>query len=125
MPFDDEGIVVLSSAPPRPDAPRVPAELGITRADGGYHVGLTREDGRPLFIPGVFDSSTGDLAALIRISFTMTARGMTVAGTGPSGQPLELTFDETTARALAVALLITIGVKLRKAGRKDTAAGPP
>ncbi len=122
MPFDEDGFVVLSSQPPGPDAPRVPAELGIARAVGGYHLGLTRQDGRPLYIPGVFDS-TGELAPLIRVSFTVTPRGMTVAGTDPKGQPLELIFDETTARALAVALLITIGVKLTKAGH-DRAAEP-
>ena len=41
---------------------------------------------------------------------------MAVAGYDSDGQLADLDVDETTARALAVALLITIGVKLTKAG---------
>jgi hypothetical protein len=117
VPFDDTGMVVLSSAPPQPDAPRVPAWLEIGRSEDRFNLALSRQDGGPFLIPGVLDAD-GNVAEPVRLSFLVTAKGMTVSGTGPDARPFDLRFGETTARALAVALLITIGVKLTKAGRR-------
>ncbi len=116
VPFDEHGMVQLGTAPPQPDAPRVPAALEISCREGRYDLALCRTDGRPLLVPGVLDAD-GVPAAVVRLTFGVTAGGMEVAGTGPDGAPLPLDFDDTTAQALATALLITIGVKLTKAGR--------
>lgn len=117
VPFDDEGRVQLGSSPPKPDAPRVSARLEISRDGDGHDLTLTRVDGRPLLIPGVLDATTGAAAELVRMTCAVTSRGMAIAGTGPTGNPVPLELDETTAQALATALLITIGVKLTKAAR--------
>ncbi len=117
VPFDESGMAVLSSAPPKPDAPRVPAWLEISRSEDRFTLALARQDGRPLLLPGVLDA-TGEHAQPVRLGFMVSAKGMTVTGTGPDGRPIDLHFDETTARALAIALLITIGVKLTKAGHQ-------
>lgn len=130
VPFDEDGVVVLSSAPPKPDAPRVPAELELIRPTGGspayrFGLALTRRDRAPLLVPGLRAAGTGGVgptdepAPLMLLTFALTDRGMAVAGYGTDGAAVALELDETTARALAVALLITIGVKLAKAGYRD------
>jgi hypothetical protein len=116
VPFDEDGVVVLSSAPPRPDAPRVPAELELHRGSPHFRYGLAlaRRDRQPLLVPGM--TAGGRLVPLILLTFAVSDRGMAVAGYGADGELAPVELDETTARALAIALLITIGVKLTKAG---------
>lgn len=118
IPFDDSGRVVLSSTPPQPDAPRVPAEMVIARLDSGFRMALARQDGQPLLIPGVVEFGGAQEEAptpLVVVGFVVTARGMEVTGFGPGHRFVPVRLDETTARALATALLITIGVKMAKA----------
>jgi hypothetical protein len=156
VPFDEDGVVVLSSAPPKPDAPRVPAELELLRGSPPtryrFGLALARADRRPLLVPGITAPDDPDLLPLTLLTFAVAdgtgrsghagrtgrsghagrtgrsghagrtgrsghaGRGMAVAGYDSDGQLADLDVDETTARALAVALLITIGVKLTKAG---------
>lgn len=120
VPFDEDGVVVLSSAPPKPDAPRVPAELELIARppSSPYRFGLAlaRLDRRPLLVPGVTAPGGDEPVPLTLLTFTVGERGMAVAGYDTDGRLASLQLDETTARALAVALLITIGVKLTKAG---------
>ena len=120
VPFDEHGVVVLSSAPPKPDAPRVPAELEVIAgsASTAYRFGLAlaRVDRRPLLVPGLTAPASSQPLPLSLLTFAVSARGMAIGGYDADGHLAELQLDETTARALAVALLITIGVKLTKAG---------
>jgi hypothetical protein len=127
VPFDEKGVVVLSSAPPKPDAPRVPAELELIRPAGQsasfrFGLALARRDRAPLLVPGLRGATTGvapgadDPVPLTLLTFAVADDGMAVAGYGTDGLAVPLDLDETTARALAVALLITVGVKLAKAG---------
>jgi hypothetical protein len=124
VPFDEHGVVVLSSAPPKPDAPRVPAELELVAGSPPstpyrFGLALARVDRQPLLVPGVTGAGPGtptEPLPLTLLTFALTHRGMAIAGYDAHGRLTPLTLDETTARALAVALLITIGVKLTKAG---------
>lgn len=121
VPFDEHGVVVLSSAPPKPDAPRVPAELELIAGPpppGPYRFGLAlaRVDRRPLLVPGLTRHGEDTPTPLTLLTFAVADRGMAVAGYDDQGALAALSLDETTARALGIALLITIGVKLTKAG---------
>ncbi|MDQ3978436.1 MAG: hypothetical protein M3314_02640 [Actinomycetota bacterium] len=124
VPFDEHGVVVLSSAPPKPDAPRVPAELELVAGSPPstpYRFGLAlgRVDREPLLVPGLTRAeaqATGEPVPLTLLTFALTDRGIAIAGYDADSRVAPLALDETTARALAIALLITIGVKLRKAG---------
>ena len=123
VPFDEHGVVVLSSAPPNPDAPRVPAELELVAGAGGdptpfslYGLALARVDRQPLLVPGLTRPGATEPVPLTLLTFAVGGKGMAIAGYDADGQLTALHLDETTARALAIALLITIGVKLTKAG---------
>ncbi|MFN2503296.1 MAG: hypothetical protein ABR540_03520, partial [Acidimicrobiales bacterium] len=96
VPFDDSGRVVLSSTPPQPDAPRVPAEMEIARLDSGFRMALARRDGQPLLIPGVVEFGALDEppAPLIVLGFVVTARGMEVTGFGPGHRFVPVRLDE-------------------------------
>lgn len=102
IPIDSGGVVLLEPQGPL-DAPRVPAFMTVIRrrADG-YAIRIRRADDGPIIIRGL------DKAALADLSVVVTQEGLDL---GPDAVPS----DEATARALATALLITIGMKLRKA----------
>ena len=111
IPIGEDGLVLLQPQGPL-DAPRVPATMTVARAPdaAGFHIRIERRDGGPMRIPGF----AGD-PALGALAFALTPDGLTIDGFDPSGQPVPLAFTEDTARALANALLITIGMKLIKA----------
>lgn len=101
IPIDEDGTVLLQPQGPL-EAPRVPASMKVTRPGAAsYGIVIERTDRGPMVIPGLGDSPLASLA------FTVTRDGLQI-GPGP------LPVDEATARALATALLITIGMKLRK-----------
>ncbi|HUP69094.1 MAG TPA: hypothetical protein VM142_04685 [Acidimicrobiales bacterium] len=103
IPIDERAVVLLQPRGPL-EAPRVPATMTVTRpASGAYGVNIRRIDEGPMIIPGLDDLPLTDL------TFLLTVEGLEIG-------PGELPLDETTARALANALLITIGMKLAKAG---------
>ena len=109
IPIDPDGVVLLRPSGPL-DAPRVASRLKVARAaPGSWHIAIERVDGGPIVIPGIRDEATGADAPLTVLALDVNKRGMTIAG--------DLTFDENTARSLANAVLITINVKLHKAGR--------
>jgi len=102
IPIDEQGIVLLQPSGPL-DAPRIPAFMTVTRPTGdAYGVRIERADHGPLVIPGLGERP---LAAL---TFRITSQGLEI---GPEPLPV----NETTGRALATALLLTIGMKLTKA----------
>lgn len=115
IPIDESGVVLLQPQGPL-EAPRVPASMKVTRPAGGsYGIVIERADGGPMVIPGLGES------ALASLTFVIAASGLEI-GPGP------LPVDEATARALATALLITIGMKLTKAqhaARPAEGSGPP
>lgn len=103
IPIDERGVVLLQPQGPL-EAPRVAATMTVTQpASGVYRVNIRRLDEGPMIIPGLGDLPLSDLTLLI------TAGGLEIG-------PGELPLDETGARALANALLITIGMKLAKKG---------
>jgi hypothetical protein len=115
IPMDERGLVVLLPGAPPLDAPRVPSVMTVTRPSAGvYGIRIERTDGQPLRVPGVNDQEP-----LSGLSFVVDGRGLAITD---QGAPLRV--DEHTARALANALLITIGMKLRKA-TDGTAGSPP
>lgn len=102
IPIDSLGVVLLEPQGPL-DAPRVPAFMRVTRpTPDGYAIRIRRTDARPLIIKGLGEG------ALSELSVGVTRKGLDL---GPDAMPC----DEATARALATALLITIGMKIRKA----------
>lgn len=102
IPIDEQGVVLLQPQGPL-DAPRVPASMTVTRPSAGsYGIRIERVDNGPMVIPGL------GAAPLATLTFLVTPQGLDI-GPGP------LSVDETTARALATALLVTLGMKLRKA----------
>lgn len=103
IPIDAHGVVLLEPHGPL-DAPRVPASMTVDRpAPDSYGIRIRRTDDGPLVITGLDGGSPlGTLSVLV------TPLGLDI---GPGSLPV----DETTARALATALLITIGMKLTKA----------
>ncbi len=115
IPIDEEGIVLLQPEGPL-EAPRVPASMRVTRPGADtYDIRIERTDGEPMVVPGLGE------VPLANLTFLVTRDGLEV-GPGP------LTTDESTARALATALLITIGMKLtkgRKAGLDQNSKVPP
>ena len=122
IPVDRAGMVVVSAAPPEladPQARRQPAHLDLARRPGGLRMDLSLDGGRFLRLPGVgvADESGGATAELASISFDVTPAGMVLSAQGTGGAPRPLAVDETTARQLATALLLTFRVKLTKAER--------
>lgn len=104
IPIDPQGVVLLQPQGPL-DAPRVPAIMTVARPTAGaYDIKIERVDGGTMLIPGLGD------APLPALMFRITSLGLDI-GPGP------LPMNETTARALATALLITMGMKITKAGR--------
>lgn len=102
IPIDSLGVVLLEPQGPL-DAPRVPAFMRVTRpTTDDYAIRIRRADDGPIIIRGIGEAALGD------VSVVVTRRGLEL---GPDAAPR----DEATARALATALLITIGMKLRKA----------
>ena len=73
---------------------------------GAYEIRVERVDGGGMVIPGLGESPLPALAV------TVTAAGLDI---GPGSLPL----DEQVAGALATALILTIGMKLAKAGGAD------
>lgn len=103
IPIAEDGLVLLQPQGPL-DAPRVPARLTVTRpTPGTYRMHIQRVDGGTLRIPDL--DGAEPLAAL---DVVITPTGLVID---------DLSFTEPTARALANALLITIGMKLIKARR--------
>jgi hypothetical protein len=120
IPIDEGGQVLLRPEGPL-DAPRVPATLDVTRpSEEIFGIRIERRDRGSLRIPGLHDARAGAPrdAELTLLACDVTKRGLAISGFGPDGPPVPLAFDETTARALATALLITIGMKLAKAGNR-------
>ena len=106
IPIDRAGVVLLQPGGPL-DAPRVPATMAVTRpAAGACEIRVERVDGGGMVIPGLGESPLPALAV------TVTAAGLDI---GPGSLPL----DEQVAGALATALILTIGMKLAKAGGAD------
>lgn len=97
IPIGEDGTVLLRPEGPI-DAPRIPAWLHLTRPST---IGLERQDGGRLVIPGL--TSAGDVTAL---TFVVGRRGMSIDA------PVEIEFDEDTARALANALYLTLSRKI-------------
>ncbi|MGH9156971.1 MAG: hypothetical protein ACRD1K_14275 [Acidimicrobiales bacterium] len=123
IPVNRAGVVVVSAAPPEladPHARRQPARLDLTRTGTGLVVGLALEGGRPLRLPGVTAAGPvgGEPAELAQVRFEVTGDGMVVKATGTGGRAVPLEVDETTARQLATALLLTFRVKLTRAQRQ-------
>ena len=109
IPIDERGVVLLQPQGPL-EAPRVAATMTVTRpGDGAYGINIRRVDDGLMIIPGL-----GDLP-VIDLTFLLTAEGLEIG-------PGELPLDEPGARALANALLITIGMKLAKARHGEGAA---
>ena len=100
IPVDADGVVLLQPAGPV-DAPRVPATLTVSLPLGFR---IERVDGGPLVIPGFGDTRR----ALV---CNVTERGLEIFPPPPD-------LTEDVARSLATALLITIHMKLTKAGRQ-------
>ncbi len=143
VPIDEDGLVVVSAAPPEltsPGAVRRPGALTVAvaavaearRGGGGTRraaapprpraaaatLGLELHEGRRLRIPGVEAAGApGPPAELATLACEVDAGGLTFGGRSPDGAPVALAVGETPARELATALLITVGVKLAKAGR--------
>ena len=118
IPVDADGVVVLSAAPPEladPHARRQPARMDLARTATGLRVGLAFEAGRRLLLPGVGAAGRPAPAELGSIAFDVRTTGMGISATGPGGEPLVPVVDETTARQLATALLLTFRVKLTRA----------
>lgn len=104
IPIDEHGVVLLQPQGPL-EAPRVPASMTVTRPiRDEYAIRIERVDEGPMVVPGLGETP------LAVLSFLVSRQGLEI---GPGPLPL----DEDTARALATALLITIGMKLTKAGR--------
>ena len=102
IPIDEEGVVLLQPRGPL-RADRVPASMTVTRpTPGACGIHIERADGGAMVIPGLGE------APLAELTFLVTAEGIDIG-------PGRLAVDETTARALATALLITIRTKLAKA----------
>lgn len=101
IPIDEDGTVLLQPQGPL-EAPRVPASMAMTRPGAGrYGIVIERTDRGPMVIPGLGGSP------LASLEFVVSGEGLEI-GPGP------LAVDEATARSLATALLITIGMKLTK-----------
>lgn len=112
IPIDEDGTVLLQPQGPL-EAPRVPASMAVARPDAGsYRIVIERSDRGTMVIPGLGD------APLTSLEFVVSADGLEI-GPGP------LPVDEATARALATALLITIGMKLTKAAAPEEGSGRP
>lgn len=108
IPIDEQGVVLLQPQGPL-EAPRVPARMTVTRpAAGAYLILIERVDGEVMVIPGLCG------IPLATLMFRIMDDGLEI---GPGPLPL----DESTARALANALLLAIGMKLTKSRRE---AGP-
>ncbi|HUR17995.1 MAG TPA: hypothetical protein VMZ51_03540 [Acidimicrobiales bacterium] len=102
IPIDERGVVLLRPHGPL-EAPRVPAWMSVTRAAGGcYGIRISRADAGAMIIPGLGEAPMNEL------TFLVTSHGLEIG-------PMEVSVDEATARALATALLITVGMKLTKA----------
>lgn len=118
IPVDANGVVVVSAAPPEladPHARRQPARMDLARTGAGLRIGLAFEAGRHLRLPGVGATGRPAPAELGTVAFDVTAVGMDVTATGTDGEPLVPVLDETTARQLATALLLTFRGKLTRA----------
>lgn len=110
IPIDEQGVVLLQPGGPL-DAPRLPASMTVDRAAAGaYGIRIERADRGPMAIAGLGE------VPLVVLTFLVTSEGLDIG-------PGELPVDETTARSLATALLITIGMKLRKAEHGGRAPG--
>jgi hypothetical protein len=108
IPIGTDGLVLLQPRGPL-DAPRIPATMTVFRGGAGtYGIRLERVDGGPMRFPGVEEE-----APLPSLSFTVTPSGLDITS---ERSPVAL--DEDTARALAHALVITIGMKIAKAGNR-------
>lgn len=108
IPIGSDGLVRLQPAGPV-DAPRVASTLVVTRSSPAvYGLRVERSDGRPIRLPGVNDG-----APVSGLTFGVTREGLHITDV-----EMPLRFDEDTARALANALLITIHMKLLKAGNE-------
>lgn len=142
VPIDPTGLVVVSAAPPEltePDHQRHPATLSVSlgprrrvgrpsRRDRGWSMDLELRlgDGRILRIPGLEAGDPPGTAPLTSLAVRVEADGLRFRGTGSLGNSVELEPDEETARAVATALLITLGVKLTKADLGlEGLVGPP
>lgn len=122
VPVDEHGVVVLSTG--HVDAPRRPATLDLARPvappgrrDYQAAFALARLEPEPLRIPGIADTAAAGrpLAALASLTVAVAPGGLAVVGFGPEGEVMATDLGEDTARLLATALLITVGVKLAKA----------
>lgn len=106
IPIGSDGLVRLQPAGPV-DAPRVASTLVVTRSSPAvYGLRVERGDGQAIRVPGVNDG-----APVSGLTVAVTGRGLHLTDVH---EPLRL--DEDTARAIANALLITIHMKLLKAG---------
>jgi hypothetical protein len=124
VPVAADGRVVLNTG--HVDAPRHPATMTVVRqppARHGYRfaISLARSGPDPLVIPGVRAAGdpSGPEASLAQLRVDVADRGLAVTGTAAGGSPVAIELSDETACLLATALLITIGVKLRKAERGD------
>jgi hypothetical protein len=118
IPVDPAGLVLLRPQGPL-DAPRMPARLDVhALADGSFGIRIEREGRAPMIIPGVLDAGRRDAveASITALRVVVTRRGLDI-----TAEPGPVRFDEQAARALATALLITIGMKLAKAHREEGA----
>jgi hypothetical protein len=116
IPIDQSGLVLLRPQGPL-DAPRMPATLDLhALADGSFGLRIERPGGEPMVIPGLLEAGRPDAvdASITALRVVVTGRGLDI-----TAEPGPVRFDEQTARALATALLITIGMKLTKAQRGD------
>lgn len=103
IPIDEHGVVLLQPGGPL-EAPRVPATMTVNRHTSDIcAIHIERTDGGPMIIPGLGDTPLPGLDVVV------SRQGLDI-GPGP------LPVDEQVAGALATALLLTIGMKLAKAG---------
>lgn len=112
IPIDEHGVVLLQPGGPL-DAPRVPAAMTVNgHGPDLCAIHIERTDGGPMVIPGLGD------APLPALDVVVSRQGLDI-GPGP------LPVDEQVAGALATALLLTIGMKLTKAGAGDRPLSGP
>jgi hypothetical protein len=124
IPVNDSGLVLLG--PPTILEHKRPATMEVVRVSdrrSPYRFGihLLPLDGEPLLIPGVNPAGRLDQPPLPlhALSFALAGTGFAVVGFGPDGEPAPVSPSEDTARELANALLLSLGLKLVKAERGE------
>lgn len=124
IPVNNQGLVLLG--PPTILEHKRPATMEVVRFSDRrppyrFGIDLLPLDGDPLLIPGVNAAASLDRPPipLHELSFALADSGFAVVGFGPHHEPAPFSVSEDTARELANALLLSLGLKLVKAGRGE------